>query len=701
MTSKIAYEKSHFISLIGEGASSALVPFLGYLQRFGEPLSAVLLPTRHTAQWVPGLESQIRELSPEMPVKVVTISSGFGDDDADLPKVEKIYAELESELGPLAINMMGGMKMAGLAGLLSLKSRHHVFLQISDERLIISRLVDDTVHTESLVMEATLTAKKLLELQRIDYHPDPDPPRNLAKLCHEAGLPLPRDALCEMIVGGHRVDCLWSAENNVLHLLLISPPHFKDSSEALYNARRIETLANTKNWTNGLFSKKIIVLDTEARNVERYELEAAGLIHSHKVDWRDDILTHGAKEILKTVFNPSRPSAPAVIHKPALKLDRAPTLITSMGRLSDATLLTIAAHGRPQVVLLHTPDDEWVSAMVKIYQTKARELGVKKVVALPTDFTAANVHAHLPASLARHAEVNVTPGTKTQGTALGLWAKCHGVPAWALCRDTIRRIDGVSQSRPVPPLSVKTRLDLTLEVPITDYGWGVRSHDWADAFYDRLLKLMNILIDKDLSGLFLRADFEIEGFKMTLTDPEQRHWRFHWPADDRGPSGCRDLKDGFWYERLTAKAVHSLNKLNRASYDVSCGVEVSPPNRPERFLTERDVLVATSKAQLFMISCKTAGRFKSNVYKRILSEVEAMAKTLGRFVIPILCDMTPEAPKMSGDVLVMGWTTLCKPDRLQAALEMAANQSMANPRKAISPVNALPVNSLISGFDAA
>jgi hypothetical protein len=344
-----------------------------------------------------------------------------------------------------------------------------------------------------------------------------------------------------------------------------------------------------------------------------------------------------------------------------------------MGRLSEATLLAIASHKRPQAVLLYTPGDEWVSHMVKVYQAKARELGLQKVLAAPTDYSAANVHSHLPPELARHSEVNVTPGTHPQGTALGLWAKTHGVPAWALGKDRIFRLDDQSVSRPVAALTLKARLDFTLEAPVADYGWGAGSPGWSgDPFYDRMLALMSLFIEKGLTREFLAADIEVGGWSLRLADRDRRCWILSWPADHLGPSGRITLKDGHWYERLTAKAVSRLSKLGRASYDVACGVAVSAPGRENAFLTERDVLAANSKAQLFMISCKTARRFKSNVYKRILGEVEAMAKTLGRFVIPVVCDMTTNEPKMAGEVLVLGWTTLCRPQRLQEALEMAA-----------------------------
>jgi hypothetical protein len=475
-----------------------------------------------------------------------------------------------------------------------------------------------------------------------------------------------------MVVGGRRVDCLWSAGNNVLQLLLIASKRSRDPSKALAGARRVEVLAGSKDWIGGLMSKKIHVLETEARNVERFSAEMGPLVRARRVDWSDERLTPAARDALTDIFGPRPPKEPAAPREAITDSSPEPALITSLGRLSDATMLAVAAHGRRQLVLLHTPEDEWVAGMLKIYQAKAAALGLTRIVSLPTDFTAADVQERLPEGLARHAEVNVTPGTRAQGAALALWAKARGVPIWALFRDRIRRLDHPAEPRPVPPLPLRTRLDLTLEAPINDYGWDRRARDWEDPFYERMLALMRLSIESGRPGAFLRDDLELGGFGLTLADRDQNHWRLAWPGDDLGPAGSKVLKDGFWYERLTAKAVHALNRLGPVLYDVACGVEVSPPGRPGRLLTERDVLAADSRSRLYMISCKTAGRFKGSDRSRVLSEVLAMARTLGRFVIPILCDMTTSEPKMAGEVLIMGWTTLCRPERLRKALETAA-----------------------------
>jgi hypothetical protein len=268
--------------------------------------------------------------------------------------------------------------------------------------------------------------------------------------------------------------------------------------------------------------------------------------------------------------------------------------------------------------------------------------------------------------------VNITPGTKPQGLALGLWAKNHGVPGWAIDRDVIRRLDQEGQTIQVRGLSVKTRLDFTLETQVTDYGWSKHSPDWNDDLpYRKLLKFMNLAIERNLAHQLHQNNLEINGLRLRCLDPLENSWRFTWPDDDSSPHGVLDLKGGFWYERVTAKAVDALNHIGPVVWDVSCGVEVSIPGYT-RHLTERDVLAANSRAQLFMISCKTSAKLKGTDLKKVLSELEAMAKTMGRFVIPVLCHMGLDPPKTIGEAMVIGWPTLCQPKELLRALTVAA-----------------------------
>jgi hypothetical protein len=678
LTSSVVYEKSHFVSLTGEAANSTIVPYLGYLEKFGEPLSVTLLSSPGVAQWSPGIARAIRELTPSVPLREMGISNGEasggqtgGEKASAFKGVWEAYRELEDSLGNLAVNMMGGMKLTLLAGLFALKGRGHVFLQLSEELFVVSRLVGDSVRTETMAMKASLPLKKSLELQKIEYSFDPNPPWDLKRLCHEAHIPLPEGALFNVILGGNRVDCVWSAEGSLMSFLLVVPNRHLDGPEALANARHVETLASTKWWTNGLFSRRVFVLEGLSYNVDRYNYEVPGLVRSYRVDWRDSHLTESARESLLEIFSPHKGNPLPAFKRPKLDILQVPTLVTAMGRMSDATLLAIVSHKRPQVALIYTPEDEWVSHMAKVYQDKASELGLKRVILVPTDYTGANVHAHLPSELAPLSAVNVTPGTKPHGVALGLWALNHNIPAWAIDREVIRRLDQEGQAIPVKGLTIKAKLDFTLETQVTDYGWGRHSADWdGDDFYREMFRFMRLALGHGKAERFHRECLELEGYRFERLGPASLDWAFTWPSSPSGKGGHRKLAGGFWYEKLTAKAVDSLNSLGHARWDVSCGVEVSIPGNA-RYLTERDVLATNSRAQIFMISCKTSGKKKGHVLRAYLDEVEAMAKTLGRFVMPVLCDMTTVPPWISGDALVIGWTTLCRPKELSKALEMA------------------------------
>jgi hypothetical protein len=573
LLSKISYLKYHFVSLIGEAASGTFLPFLGYLEKFGAPLSVSLIFTPQVADLYPVLESRMAQLTPPIPIKGYEVASSKEEAVRGLKTVETIFVQLEDSLGPLAINMMAGMKKTSLAGLLALKRTDHVFIQLSEQKFIISRLVAGTVHTESTSLTQKLTTKQYLDLLAIDYHFYHDPPWDLEKLCHQHQVRVPSGALFNVVIDRRRFDCVWT-ESNTLCLLFVHQADWHDGPKALAEARAIEILAGTKCWTNGLFNRRIYVFENLGYNVERFNYEVGGLVKAYKVDWKSDRLSEETKGYLNEVFRSQAPaSAPQILHKPNLNPLAVPILITSLGRLSEATILALSSHRLPQAVLLYTPEDEWVAHLAELYRKKAAELGLKKIHVLATDFTAANVHAHLPVELAQWAQVNLTPGTKPQGTALGLWAKNHRVAAWIIDGHVLKRLGDVNEEKPVIGPGLRTTLDFLLEVPVTNYGWNHSAPDWNDPFYSNMFRFMNLIVKRDQKDLFFRSNLEAEGLAL-INDSVTNVWRFHWPGGNQ-----RVLKDGQWYEKLTAKAFEALNLPTGGYYEVACGVEVSIPGR--------------------------------------------------------------------------------------------------------------------------
>ncbi|MDR1052152.1 MAG: hypothetical protein LBP95_14015 [Deltaproteobacteria bacterium] len=688
----------HFVSQIGQTATATVATYLEYVGAYPEPLSITLLATARNERLLPGIAAKLGRVSPGVPLKVVDIAAdhlGGGR-----PTVEDVYPRLEDELGRLAINMMGGPKTAGQRGLFALRKRDHLFVQLTEEKFLASRFQDGTVRTQSRPVTARLPVEEVLDLQMIERGPASNPPWDLGRLCRQAGVSPPRDALYNVVLGGRRVDCLWVAENNILNLLFVmdesraQTPARRHKAD-LERARALEVLAEDKGLLNGLFNRKIVALVTTSRMHERYELESAGKIESHKVAWRGDRLTPEAAEALALVFRPWRPEGPAAA-KPAWRPLRKPTLVTAQGRLSDATLLAVAGHNLPQLVLLYTPGDPWVAHAAERTRQRAAQLGLEDVFLLETDQSGANLHAHLPEELGRWAgeglrvEVNLSPGTKPQSTALGLWAISHDIPAWAIEGEGLIRLGpdsrpaagpgpaDVVRERPLAGLSLKNRLDFMIDGLAVDYGWGSHSEGWRDPFYNHFLHFLALLAkQEDRSALRLLTDeIAAGGYSFLPEKGAEQIWRFSWPGDAGGGHYLISRLEGYWYERVVCKAMSALGNLGPVRYEAACGVEVRLPRGERNQLTERDVLVATSRGRLFMVSCKTSHKTGHDINKRasydVFNETKAVAKTLGRFVIPVICTLTEAEPAFYDGVLVIGWPALGKPKQLAELLDKCA-----------------------------
>ncbi|MDR2140211.1 MAG: hypothetical protein LBR11_00180 [Deltaproteobacteria bacterium] len=673
----------HYVSLVGESIIATILTFLGYKQTFkSDPLSVNLLATSKVEALLPALKSKILEYSPSIEINHIPISYNKLNDIESFKEVKNIFANLEDKYKYLAINMMGGMKKLNFSGIFALNVTDHIFLQLNDEDFWISKFVNGSLRVEKnmpVPIETKLTVKELLDLQQIKYEVAIEKPNwDLKNLCHKAKVKCPEGALYNVVIDGLRIDCVWNAGNNILNFLFII---VSKQSNYLDNSRIILLLAATKDWLNNLYNRKIYVLESNKFNIERYDYESGGKISSYNIYWDNYSMKLETSEYLNRIFAQFKVNKEnkQSINRTIWTLAPKRTLITSVGKMSEATFIAIKTHKCPQVILIYTGNDSWIINMVEIIKKKASELGLEDVHFLETSFTAANCFSQLPKEQYNLFEVNVTPGTKPQGAVLGLWAKANNIPTWIIDGKKICRIDSEMEEKPVVGLNLKNRLDLMLDsAKVSDYGWSKESFDWNIPFYSNMFIFMNKLLQNNKENYYLNFDIQIDGFEQKISDYS---WELIWPdpvAPSRIGRFIGEKESGFWYEKLTAKAVDAMNQLpaktrNYISFDVSNGVEVSNDNQSIT-LSERDVLVATSDAQLFMISCKKSQKIDDEREKRLLIEVVATAKTLGRFVVPMLCTRTLEEPTIKNGVCVFGWTTLCQPEELFKTFVWASNK---------------------------
>jgi hypothetical protein len=238
-------------------------------------------------------------------------------------------------------------------------------------------------------------------------------------------------------------------------------------------------------------------------------------------------------------------------------------------------------------------------------------------------------------------------------------------------------------SKTLVGLSLKNRLNFMIDGLTIDYGWNRRSEGWNDPFYHHFLTFLSIL-GRDISKLrgkrLIVDNIETDGYIFEAVPGTHPLWRFSWPGAMNANSYMISHYDGAWYERVAAKAFDALNRLNQLRYEAACGVRVQKPDGVS-WLTERDVLVATSKAQLYMVSCKTSHKtglaLSRAVGYDIFSETKATAKTLGRFVVPIICSLTEEEPELRDGVLTFGWPLLARPAELAEWIHWAFEAALS------------------------
>jgi hypothetical protein len=166
-----------------------------------------------------------------------------------------------------------------------------------------------------------------------------------------------------------------------------------------------------------------------------------------------------------------------------------------------------------------------------------------------------------------------------------------------------------------------------------------------------------------------RKDMEIKGLRFSWIGERKMEFKLAGSADGGQPafSYKRKLRDGYWFEQLTAKALEWLGD----GYDPAVKVEIKNKTTKSN-LTELDVVLSASGGKLYVISCKAKrGLVDEDSLLEAAREVRACAKTLNRFAVPLLHSLYARGRRELAGVMLFGPDTLCRPDELRRCLEEA------------------------------
>jgi hypothetical protein len=701
MANKIADSPTHFISLVGNTAMGTVQPLTAYTQNIGRPLSIHLLHTKEVESQCQSLADWLKAREyPGLDITTHPIAADLTADDYG-PAVTDVYRSLETKLGPLAINAMGGQKHHSLPALTALtRLADHIFLQTLDDGFFINRVEENNLRTFPLELPQPRPIEELLSLQRINYQLQTDAPNNLDKLCRKFKLDLPQNRLDNIIIGGLKWDCLWNPGNNIIHGLMLASPSLS-STPAQHARDIINVVLNKKNLAN-LYTREFFVLESDVNAHIHLRYEAPHKITSKYFDWLKydrATATRGAgkefADFLADIFR--RGTATKAVFRELKKVsilpEAIPTLVTAMSS-GDPTLLALSTHQCRQAIIWYTPDDEIIANRAHKIKDRASDFGLDNIFLLPATIEG-RIRSGMPDNLGSLAQVNVTPGSKGLGLALTIWGLNNGAQLWGIHKDGGRlvRFDGQTDSLDLKPISLKTRLDIMSDASISDYGWNNTSKGWDDPFYDQMLEFMRQLLDAGHPDDFMQKEVELNGFK--LKNIPKQGWQLSWPRGAETARGsclfARSIGlevnhlDGYWLEKLTGKAIDALNASAtgpKRNFEVAVGVSTAKTDRPVQFtkhspeiqtLTERDVLATDRNGNLYLISCKI--RKRPLRIGKLITEIRATATTLGRFTIPLLCTLRTGPYQIEDGVLIFGWDYLCRPNELRRILVLAAQEA--------------------------
>lgn len=343
-------------------------------------------------------------------------------------------------------------------------------------------------------------------------------------------------------------------------------------------------------------------------------------------------------------------------------------LVVFLGTDSLGTLKAIWSHQPDLLILLYTRDVLPVRKRKEAFEKNVRFIPAKRVVFEPVDFTGSAL-LEMPVPVADRIAVNISPGTKSHAFFMSLWARRN--------RAEIYSFDNMSAS--VQSISTDSGLKQKLPDPLVYLrinGEEIRS-SWGDgrklykqkADLKGLIRFIDLIHDDSRKiKCFPRERIETENAVFSLGTTDTGRIAF---SDRKDPIAV-SLRNNIWLEKL----VGYMMMLCGASH-VAVGTKVRwrAENEARLFeshghlphINDYDVIAALGGSYI-MIECKSGG----GALKDAVSQTNGLAKTLGRFTLPMLCRFNYQGPpKEQSGVWVFGHRTLTDTVALKALIDQA------------------------------
>lgn len=669
-----------FVSIVGTQAMAVLNPLMALVRHDGElkPDRVVLLNTSFSRDFAVSAKKFLvdGEIYPEEAVQLIGISSSLVAEN-NLEPVDCVVRDIQKD-AEIIFNLAGGMnfQIAAVLHTLDLEKSRLVYPENSGIHLY--RWADGRIRKEILALPPALDILKLFSVQGITWKADPNVKltKLLANALRDSNLQLPQDALYHVQFAENDYGIApWSLsfdlvfnEGNRLCLLAVLP----SGSDNKERARKLIDIASGRTHLGHLYDRRIGVLTNATEIADRLRIEAGNKIDVIEIPQNSPF----PKLALSKFLGGGQMQNNLILGRESVetgkKTGNAISLYLPLGKNLIPSLKAIWTRKPATACLLYTQQDRTVAGIKETLKRHAALFPCSRLEFIPVSFSGEDI-LDIPCPTEGSAEVNITPGTKSQGAFLALWAKFHGAKTYSLLNDPPELVSLGSDQRIRISLPRPETLLVLSGTRIKSPGTS-SPECWTPALH-------SFLAGAIAEGLDIKGFPEIE---LTLQDgravePKNGKLRI---LDSSGkvqaafPYANRSGgREGGWFESLVAYAAREAARDKPQINIKTAWTDEQEKILAKRFgtsslhLSEVDVVIPF-EGNYHLFSCKATT--KLNGITALLEEVRAQASLFERNTIPYIAHLEHSGePQCKDGVWVLGCKTLTDTQVLRTLMHHA------------------------------
>lgn len=702
----------NFVAVMGSQVMAVLNPILALLQQESspKPRKISLLATGFVRPQAETIRRFLLEsnLFAEDQIHLYDISDSLAADPDGLAQAPEMLKRLQAE-GNICFNIAGGMNFQSAACMRVLDLERCLIVYPEAAGIHLFQHIGGNLSHRTIPLPSPVSLLKLLSLQEVQWEQvkEDKTPALFKEALTRSKFVLPKEALRGVRLrygkgtGGNAREFAFDLVVNLdnrLHFLT----SIKNSKKNKENARQVMAIAADRGIFGHLYDREIYVLTDSEEVAERLKSEAGHKIRVVYMTTNNDFF----KIEFARFFNATAPAirtgkTPEPIET-GKKNNSSVVLYTAIGPNLAPTLIAIWSHLPRITRLVYTPEDSEVLRIAESLTKFSERLPTNRIEFIPVSFGGAEI-LEIPApEPGTRAEVNITPGTKSQGALLALWARMHGGKSFSIDRGAGRIAElgsnaakSIRAPKPADFLLLKgiglkkegkSKVNTPNNAGIYRFLTAVASSEShradLEAFPESPVKV---------AGEFYYEPKENTG-RGTITENGKHLAEFSFKSP-KGP-----LK-GLWFEEVVGYALEQ-----NGAGPIQLNIETAWEPETERKLrsrydgqsvhqSEMDV-VACFEGEYHIFSCKSTE--KKDVSKNA-REASAQVSLFGRTAVPYLIFLRYWGdPYLAENTLILGIKTLTEPGGLASLMreelkrrQTTGRRPASRPAKIATPSDAI------------